>query len=246
MEIKERTYITIVLLFGVILLILTGCADWPRAAKTVPADAAPWCKFEGGELIKGKAGFWQLKRDANGVWWFLSPDGKQEFLNTVTNVQPFQKGQDVNGSHYVSRDYKGRTDVEIWNVDSTDMDEYLDEWAAKTVERVKDAGFKSLGAWCQPTFHRHDVAMSRCLGVWSWAGKRSKLFYDPDWAELAENAIKKQVVGLRNNSNLVGYFIDNELGWKEDFGAADRYFDELAPDNPNRREVMKVIVSVWP
>jgi hypothetical protein len=76
-------------------------------------------------------------------------------------------------------------------------------------------------------------------------GKGSKLFYEPDWPEVAEEIIKKQVVGLRNNTNLVGYFIDNELGWKEDFGAADRYFNDLAPDNPNRREVMKVIVSLW-
>ncbi|MHC4149472.1 MAG: DOMON domain-containing protein [Planctomycetota bacterium] len=239
MATKRRT--EKVLFFAVVLslLILIGCQQ-EKAWKTEYSGKT------GKELVVGKEGFWRLKQDGNGVWWFLSPEGKQEFLNTVTTVQPFQKGRDANGRHYVSRDYKGRTDVEIWNVDSTDLDKYLDEWAAKTVKRVKDAGFKALGGWCQPAFHRHDVAMSRCLSVWSWVGKGSKLFYEPDWPQAAEEIIKKQVVGLRNNTNLVGYYIDNELGWKDGFGSVDGYFDKLAADNPNRQEVMKVIRSMWP
>ncbi|UCF43024.1 MAG: hypothetical protein JSV99_10650 [Planctomycetota bacterium] len=249
MKVRERILAIVILPLAALLIALAGCADGTKAGRcvgtTVPVDDAIWCKTEGGELTKGRPGFWRLKRDTNGVWWFLSPEGKQEFLNTVTHVQPFQKGQDANGPHYVSGDYKGPTDVEIWNVDSTGLDEYLDEWAVKTIKRVKEAGFKSLGGWCQPTFHRHDVAVSRCLVVWREVGKSNKLFYEPGWPEAAEKVIKKQVVGLRNNTNLVGYFIDNELGWKEDFGAADRYFNDLAPDNPNRREVMKVIVSLW-
>jgi hypothetical protein len=248
MKIREHTLAIIILTSVVLVITPAGCTEGTKVSKctdTAPADDAISCDAGRGELIKGKAGFWRLKRDANGVWWFLSPDGKQEFLNTVTTVQPFQKGRDENGQHYISKDYKGRTDVEKWNIDPDESDKELDDWATATIKRVKAAGFKNLGGWCQPVFHRHDVAISRCLSVWSSVGKRSKLFYEPDWPQLAEEVIKKQVVRLSNNINLVGYFIDNELGWKEDFGSPGRYFNGLAPDNPNRREVMKIIKSVW-
>jgi hypothetical protein len=53
------------------------------------------------------------------------------------------------------------------------------------------------------------------------------------------------VVELRDNKNVVGYFIDNELDWQGSFGEPGRYFNGLERDNPNRREVMKVMQGVW-
>lgn len=185
--------------------------------------------------VRGKAGFWRVAQTEGGVWWFLSPEGQKEFLNTVTHVHPAQRGSAQAGPHFVSRDWNGGPYREGGNHDA---------WAAKTLKRVHGAGFKGLGAWCSRVFHKYNVAMSRDLNVWSLINK-SKLFYDSDWAGAAEEIIKGQVVALRDNKNVVGYFIDNELDWKGDFGGAGHYFDGLERDNPNRREVMKVIQGVW-
>ena len=43
--------------------------------------------------------------------------------------------------------------------------------------------------------------------------------------EAAETAIKSQVELLKDNKNLVGYFIDNELDWGDGFSCPATYFD---------------------
>jgi hypothetical protein len=185
--------------------------------------------------IRGKKGFWRVAQTEGGVWWFLSPEGQEEFLNTVTHVHPAQRGSAKEGPHFVSRDWNGGPYREGGDQDA---------WAAKTLKRVQGAGFKGLGAWCHRVFHKYPVAMSRDLNVWSSINKH-KLFYDSDWAGAAEEIIKGQVVELRDNKNVVGYFIDNELDWQGSFGEPGRYFNGLERDNPNRREVMKVMQGVW-
>ena len=185
--------------------------------------------------IRGTEGFWRIAQTEGGVWWFLSPEGQKEFLNTVTHVHPAQRGSAKEGPHFVSRDWNGGPSREGGNYDA---------WAAQMIQRVHGAGFKGLGAWCHRVLHKYNVAMSRDLNVWSSINK-NKLFYDRDWAGAAEEIIKGQVVALRDNKNVVGYFIDNELDWHGGFAAPGHYFDGLERHNPNRREVMKVIQGLW-
>jgi hypothetical protein len=88
--------------------------------------------------------------------------------------------------------------------------------------------------------------MTRDLNVSKWIhGSYNSRIYSPDWPKLAEEAIKSQVELLRDNRNLVGYFIDNELDWGDGGAGPAIYFNYLPPDDPNRREVMNVIRSVW-
>ncbi len=185
--------------------------------------------------VRGTDGFWQLGRTEGGVWWLISPQGEREFLNTVTTVQPYQIARDPEGPHFISRDYDG----------GITQDGNLDQWARRTLARVKDAGFKGLGAWCHPIFHDLDVPVTRDLNVWKWVNESTRL-YSPQWVEWAENAVKTQVTPLRDNRQLVGYFIDNELDWSQSGVGAALYFDGLPPDDPNRVEVMKVIRQTWP
>ncbi len=185
--------------------------------------------------VRGSAGFWRLVQDQNGVWWFLSPDDKLEFLNTVTTVQPAQKGRHESGPHYVSRDWNG----------GITREGDIDTWAAATLRRVLDSGFKGLGAWCHPVFHDLDVPVARDLNLWTWMSGSGKRLYSPDWATVAEYAVSSQVAHLRDNRNLIGYFTDNELDWGDGSSGPGTYFDHLPPDDPNRLEVIKVIRSVW-
>ncbi len=185
--------------------------------------------------IRGKEGFWRLAHDANGVWWMLDPMNAPEFINAVTTVQPFQKGRDAEGPSYMSRDFNG-------SENPTD----LDAWAKATLARIHETGFKGLGAWCNPVFHNFDVPMTRDLNVWTWQSGNSKRFYTPEWVTVAEQAIKTQVEQLKNNKNLVGYFIDNELDWGDGFSGPSVYFDFRPASDPNRYQVIQVIKTLWP
>lgn len=186
-------------------------------------------------VFKGTPGYWRLAQDANGVWWFLSPQSKREFLNTVTTVQPYQGARQPNGPHYISRD---------WSAKTVGGDGDLQTWATKTLQRVREAGFKGLGAWSNAAFHHLDVPMTRDLNVSAWVHSTRRI-YDLRWAAQAQAAIEAQVVPLKENKNLVGYYIDNELDWGDSGVGPWLYFDGLSKDDPNRRQVISVIRQLW-
>ncbi len=185
--------------------------------------------------IHGRKGFWRLGEDEDGVWWFVSPSGELQFLNTVTTVQPEQLGRDRDSIGFRSTDWDGK-------FDPTD----LNRWARATLIRVRDYGFKGLGAWCNPAFHDLDVPMSQDLNLWDWVNDSSKRLYSPDWVESVEQAVKTQVSPLKDNRHLVGYFLDNELDWGDGFSGPGAYFDDLPNTDPNRRQVLQTIHWVWP
>ena len=185
-------------------------------------------------VMRGHEGYWRVGQTQDGVWWFLSPQNRTEFLNGVTTVQPALRGRDPRGSDYLSHDWDGRLE-----------EPSLSRWANLTVERVQSLGFKSLGAWCNPALHQCPVPMTQDLNVWHWVPYDARLF-SPDWRSNAETAIRDQAAPLRENRNLIGYYIDNELNWDEDAVGPRVYFDQLPAEDPNRREVVRVIRDTWP
>lgn len=185
--------------------------------------------------ILGVEGFWRLAQTADDVWWFLSPQNRPEFLNTVTTVQPYQIGRDKDGPSFVSTDYDG----------GLTNNGNLDAWTVKTLARVRAAGFKGIGAWSNPAFHKTDIPMTRDLNIWSWMHGAARRLYSPEFALMADEAVRSQAQPLKDNKNLVGYFLDNEIDWGDASSGPGIYFDELHPSDPNRAEVMRVIQSVW-
>lgn len=203
-----------------------------KAALPVPAPVV----MTSPDPVKGSAGYWRLAKSTDGVWWFLSPKEHPEFLNTVTTVQPIQFGREKDGIHYVSSDWNNRS--------STDGD--LQTWAQKTAARVLNTGFKGLGAWSHPVFHSMDIPVTRDLNISTWVPQSARRLYTPEWATTAEAAVAAQVTPLKENANLIGYFIDNELDWSDAGAGPTRFFDHLPTDDPNRREVVSVIRALWP
>ena len=209
----------------------TAAATTGSGASTDRIEPAPqWKSFRGTE------GYWRIGQTTDGVFWFVSPAGQREFLNTVTTVQPFQQTGDPAGIHFVSRDWDG----------GIGMTGDLDRWATRTLARVRETGFKGLGAWSNHVFHKYDVPMTRDLNVWQWMMPDGKRLYSPAWQATADRAVREQCGPLRDNRNLVGYFIDNEIDWGDGFAGPAYYFNHLPPTDPNRIEVVKVIREVWP
>jgi hypothetical protein len=199
-------------------------------SQQIPVDSASI------KIVSGKQGFWRLGQAAEDTLWFVSPKGEVQFLNTVTTVQPYQFGRDRDGIHYVSQD---------WN-SKPGGDGDLDAWAQKTAARVLAMGFKGLGAWSNPVFHKYDIPVSRDLNISTWIPQSARRFYSPEWAPAAEYSVSTQVTPLKDNANLIGYFLDNELDWGDGGSGPGTYFDSLSPEDPNRVEVGKVIQATWP
>jgi hypothetical protein len=206
------------------------------AASVAPATQPQAIRFTN---VHGTDGFWRVAQTADRVWWYVSPEGKPEFLNTVTTVEPFQISRDHDGPRYVSTDWKGPLVM-----DSRTAPEQK-TWAQRTLVRLKDFGFKGIGAWSNPIFHQYDIPMSQDLNVSAWQKGIDGRFYTPGWAANAEHAIQVQAAPLCENRNLIGYFIDNELDWGDSGSGPVLYFDGLAPSNPNRQQVLSVMQTVW-
>ena len=202
-------------------------------ATTAPASVTP--AISTFPKLIGTAGHWRLGQDATGVWWLISPKDEPEFLNAITTVQPYQRGRDADGAAFVSRDW----------IDPSTGKPNEERWASRTLDRVKEMGFKALGAWCHPVFHQLDVPITRDLNVWTWIPPQNKRLYDPKWPELAEYAIKTQTEPLRDNANVIGYFIDNELDWTDASSGPGVYFDGLPIGDPNRAQVLEQIQQIW-
>lgn len=193
-----RVVATIIAVWCVAGLVLAGAGDARRF-----------------ESLGGGEGFWRIGRDHAGVWWFVSPDGRADFLNSVTTVQPKLLGRDRNGPHYVADDYR---------------DQDIHRWAEATLQRVRSFGFKGVGAWSEPALHQHDVPITRDLNISAWVGGDVRQVFSAGWETAAEDAIRRQVEPLRDNRSLVGYYIDNELDWPardeaQTYRLARRYFE---------------------
>lgn len=197
---------------------------------TLPAKQFTWAQ------LRGQPGFWRVGKTTDGIWWFITPDGNTEFMNSVTTVQPYQLGRDPLGTFYMSRDYDGLPNHQG----------NLELWAQRTLQRIYATGFKGLGAWCHPIFHNMPVPMTRDLNIWASAPITDQRLYDAGWLPAAEALVKANVAPFKNNVNLVGYFTDNELDFSDYRIGPSLYFDGLPPDNPNRRQVMDVIRQLWP
>jgi hypothetical protein len=215
--------------------VVAGTPALPLPQSTLPATTQPASQPTLYKQIRGAEGYWRVAQTPSGVWWFLSPQDKPEFINSVTTVQPFQIARDKEGPAFISSDYDG----------GLAMNGNLNQWAARTVVRVRQTGFKALGAWSNPVFHKQNIPMTRDLNLWSWMHGPARRFYSPEFAATAEEAVKSQVEPLRTNKNLIGYFLDNELDWGDDNSGPGVYFDQLPASDPNRAEVVRIIQSVW-
>jgi len=180
--------------------------------------------------VHGKSGFWRVAESPDHIWWFLSPTGRLEFLNTVTTVQPYQQAGNSSNAGFTSSDWHGD----------------LDAWARATVQRAGTTyGFKGIGAWSSDALIGHGMPVSRCLNLLDCVPHQFCLFYSPGWETSLESAVREQVVPLKDSVDLVGYFTDNERDWSDNGIGPGRYFDDLRAGDPNRREVVSVIQQLW-
>ena len=213
-------------------ILLLACIDAPAvAAAPAPSTPAPVAL----ETVRGRDGFWRVGKDRAGVWWFVRPDGRADFLNSVTTVQPHLPGRDPRGPHYAARDWDGRSTA----------GPAMDRWAEATLARVSHFGFKGVGAWSDPVLHNYDVPITRDLNLSTWLPHDARRVFSPKWEAAIEEAVAKQVAPLRQNRSLVGYYTDNELDWGDSAVGPAAYFDGLQLRDPNRREVLTAVRSVW-
>lgn len=139
--------------------------------------------------------FWKISY-VNQQWWFQSPSGNLDFINSVQSVRPEQNG--------ILEKYTSK---------------HSDNWAYHTVEEIKNTGFKAIGAWSDERVGQY-YPYFKDLNLSKWTKKNID---DKDWEKDIEEAVKLQV--KPDDINLIGYYTDNEMDWKHNENNANKYFE---------------------
>jgi hypothetical protein len=164
-----------------------------RALQALPIASAP----------PATRGFSFSIRQQDTGWWLVSPRGQRFFSLGVCCVnQGFSRQAfDPENPGYAA-----------WQ-------HYQDagSWADATATRLKAWGFTTLGAWSD---HR-TLGQAKEMTLWltpilhigSTAGAPWWDMWDPKVIRRMEDVARPQILAVRDDPRLLGYYTDNELGW---------------------------------
>ncbi|MDA2929285.1 hypothetical protein MYX84_04950, partial [Acidobacteria bacterium AH-259-O06] len=138
---------------------------------------------------------------------------------------------------------------------------WQEKWASRIVERLKNWGFNTIGNWSDRQIAVQSK-MPYVLPLSGWSTSKTFPFpYDfPDifseeFEKNVDAAAREQVAPLKDDPNLIGWFLGNEPHWARNFGALQSWPDMVLSDpepsatksklegllasDPDRREEMK-------
>ena len=167
--------------------------------------------------------------ERSGVWWLISPDGKPFFSNGVNVV-----GMGNNHLDY-SKD----------NPEYAAFLYYRNEkhWQEDTLRRLKLWNFNTIGGWSNEDIEkRGEMPYVKTF----WWGEKLIPFRDV-FSKETERVIyqkaKEEVLPLKDDRNLIGYFTDNELKWWDD--AVFHHFIEQPRENKTRQVLMRLLMTFY-
>ncbi len=203
-------------------------------ASTSQADNGPasfnrYGGWKAGPQLKA-TGYFRVER-YKGRWWFVDPEGRLFFSNGANSVGFDQRTSSMNRealfdwipseTDLAEASAKGNIHFTIANLNRT----YGPNWKAKAYDRVhrrmRQWGMNTVGAWSDPELCKNPkTPYTTILHVWRGQNPLGKNLPDPFCASFemrVEEGLKNLVGPSTNDPWCIGVFIDNELGWYEDF-----------------------------
>ena len=138
--------------------------------------------------------------EENGVCWLVDPDGKRLFSRGVDGVNPGVALADYDQANPAYCGLRLYPSVEKWRQAAA---ERLEKWGFNTAGGGSDRGVAAAGT---KLYYAVTLNLGAAAGV-PWA--------DPDTPSARERYRKllAPYADAKNDPRLIGYFLDNELGW---------------------------------
>jgi len=145
-----------------------------------------------GETQFQATGYIYVTQDENGVWWFINSTGHKFFSVGIQCTEP-------NEFYYGD----------------------LDTWVNTTKDRLEEWGFNSINwDWEGKKIYSKDkyhyvVIKLEYYGkeAKGWKNKHTPDVFNPNWTKLAREKINETAEKVREDPNLLGYMIENEIKW---------------------------------
>lgn len=165
-------------------------------------------------------GFYRVEQTENGRWWTLDPDGKRTIIRGVDWV--------IYRGHRCEADGK-RFHYREWN-DATYPSPAV--WEEETLGRLRKWGFNMLGTGSDVTLrhrgmiHAWEINFGNKFGTpddWNderWITPQERRpcsalpnVFHPDFPAHCAKMAAEVCAPMKNDRDLLGYFLDNELRW---------------------------------
>ncbi len=180
-----------------------------------------------------KAGPPYSLRQQKGVWWLVTPEGKPFFSLGVCCVTPGDTFLDYNPQNpgYAAwRHYENGTD-----------------WADATLKRLQSWGFTTIGGWSDDATLKRSPQMrmpyTLVLHLGATSGAPWWDMWDRKIIAAMDNFAKSQILPVRDDPHLLGYYTDNEMGWWN--GALFKMTLEQSPQSGQRQRLLKLLRAYY-
>ncbi len=226
----------------------------------------PFCPLGGAEARTARAGGFFRTEKIDGRWVLIDPHG-HPFFSAGMDLVGYGQGSfatDVTGRKFLFEELpppgpawlRPDRDVSFYvaNIMRRFGEGWQEKWERHIIARLKDWGFNTIANWSD-----RDLAvrsgMPYVLPLSGWTTRKMFPFpYDfPDvfareFEDNVDAAAKRQCEPLKNDANLIGWFIGNEPHWARSFGALQSWPDMLLADpGPSAtKEKLKALLAANP
>ena len=180
--------------------------QWRRTVDCAKTDAAKLLsavKFDP-PTLRGTEGFFRVGRSVNGRWWFIDPQGRAFYHMGICALNCGGMG-----GRRIGRPPVPEPTVRKW------------------LEILTGRHFSAMGSWTTPEFFDKGVAFAEIIeGFYvgpyirggRYGGGIMPDVFDPQWEANLDAKCRKLCTPLRNSKLLLGYYLDNERGFRETRG----------------------------
>ncbi|UCD85905.1 MAG: hypothetical protein JSU92_06855 [Deltaproteobacteria bacterium] len=218
-EVRRFTYYTIpALCFLLLVSVITGCDSSSDSPPDSLSDDPGFDKYFGSLRYETDAtGFFRVEKIGE-QWWLITPEG-HPFFSTGINALRFSGTPTAEGvKHY----------------EETVQEKYgtREAWAQAQFERCGEWGWNTVGAWSDWELFKHQMPYTIILGLGQgdWLTGELADYFSEEFRENARKKILDITTGLTDDPFLVGYFLDNELRWGQDWRGGHLFDEYMAMD----------------
>jgi hypothetical protein len=142
-------------------------------------------------------------QQSNSIWRLVSPEGRPFFSVGVC----------------VATRGAAREHFDLENPSYAAWQHYPDDraWADATLRRLRQWGFTTIGAWSDHKLLLQSsnmlAGLTPVLHVGSTAGAPWWDMWDEKVIQRMDDVAREQIVAVRDDPRLIGYYTDNEMGW---------------------------------
>ena len=167
------------------------------------------------------------------TFWLVAPDSRRFFSFGVCCVNQGAS----------------RSEFDTANPGYAAWQHYADSnmWAAATLRRLTAWGFTTIGGWSDfqslGRFPGTNMAFAPVLHIGSTAGAPWWDMWDSKMVDRMDRAAREQILPLRNDPRVIGYYSDNEIGWWN--AILFRMTLEQAPASGQRQRLINLLKETY-